>query len=648
MSSILTCSRHFCSMKHIIIGTAGHVDHGKTWLIKSLSGIDTDRLKEEKKRGITIDLGFAYMSAPDGSVIGIIDVPGHEKFIRNMLAGIGGIDIVLLVVAADEGVMPQTLEHLEIMSLLDIKQGIIVITKADLADEEWLQLVESDVREAVAGTFLEDSPCMRVSALTGEGMAELRELVYNFAAQAGDKNNDPAFLRIPIDRVFTMQGFGTVITGTLTSGMLESGTEVGIYPQELKAKVRSIEVHGKSVERAYAGQRTAVNLSNIDKDQIERGNVIAAEGSVSVTDLIDVKIINLKDSQRVIEDGSRLHLHYGAAETLCRVVLLEGKPLSPGDSGYAQLMTAEPIAVRSGDLFVLRYFSPVETVGGGRILNARPAKHKRKDEAVLAALRLRESGSVMQKLEQTMRDEAREFPDISDLSLRLGISREETGEMLRELAEKKRAVRLDSEVYAHIDYVNTVRDAAFGILDEYYDKNPLLSRMPREEFRSKLLAKLRTKDAKALDRLLGYLIGAGDLDADSASLAKGGYKVEFSEVQRKLMDELAAMYKSAAHESPDIEELLVGRKDKAECRKLIDAMCAEGRLTRLSGTYCMDSEVLENIVAQVKAKIELDGFVTLAELRDKLGTSRKYALLILEYCDSLKLTVLQGDRRVFY
>ncbi len=635
-------------MKNIIIGTAGHVDHGKTWLIRALSGIDTDRLKEEKKRGITIDLGFAYMSAPGGTTIGIIDVPGHEKFIRNMLAGIGGIDIVLLVVAADEGVMPQTVEHLDIMRLLDIKRGIIVITKADLAEEEWLQLIESDVRDAVAGTFLEEAPCMRVSALTGEGIGELRELVYEFALQAGEKNNDPALLRIPIDRVFTMQGFGTVITGTLTSGMLENGSEVSIYPQGLKAKVRSIQVHGKTLERAYAGQRTAVNLANIEKNQIERGNVIAAEGSLSVTDLIDVKLINLADSQRVIEDGSRLHLHYGAAETLCRVVLLEGGALNPGESGYAQLMTWEPIAVRNGDLFVLRYFSPVETVGGGKILNARPAKHRRRDEAVLKALRLRESGSTLDRLEQTMCDEAREFPDSSALSLKLGISREEVNKMLAELVREGKIVRLDENVYVHLDYVNKVKDAAFAVLQGYYDKNPLLSRMPREEFRSKLLAKLRLKNQKPLDRLMGYLVGTGDLNANSSSVGEADYEVEFSEAQRKLMDELAVLYKAAAHESPDIDELLSGRRNKAECRKLIDAMCAEGRLTRLPGGTCMDSEVLEEIVAKIKAKIEREGFITLAELRDMLGTSRKYALMILEYCDSLKLTVLQGDRRVFY
>ena len=308
-------------MRNVIVGTAGHVDHGKTCLIKALTGIDADRLKEEKQRGITIELGFADLQAPDGTDIGIIDVPGHEKFIRNMLAGIGGIDLVLLVVAADEGVMPQTVEHLDIMKLLNIRRGILVITKADLAaDGDWLDMVESDVRDAVKGSFLENAPCVRVSAQTGQGIDELKSLIFEEVAKTAEKNNNPALLRIPMDRVFTIQGFGTVITGTLTQGSIRTGDEVTVYPEGLPAKVRNLQVHGKMVEAAYAGQRTAVNLTGVRKEDIARGNVLAAKGSLMPASMIDVKLQVLSDSKRSVLNGSRLHLHYGSAQVLCKFV----------------------------------------------------------------------------------------------------------------------------------------------------------------------------------------------------------------------------------------------------------------------------------------------------------------------------------------
>ena len=318
-------------MKNVIVGTAGHVDHGKTCLIKALTGIDADRLKEEKQRGITIELGFADMQAPDGTDIGIIDVPGHEKFIRNMLAGIGGIDLVLLVVAADEGVMPQTVEHLDIMKLLKIRSSIIVITKTDMVEEvaagmpakDWLDMIETDVRAAVKDSFLENAPCLRVSAQTGEGIEELKQLIFSEAAKVGEKNSNPALLRIPMDRVFTIQGFGTVITGTLVQGMIRTGQDVTIYPEGLDAKVRNLQVHGKMVDAAYAGQRTAVNLTGVRKEDIARGNVLAAKDSLKTSSMIDVKLQVLEDSKRTLLTGSRLHLHYGSAQTLCKAVLLD-------------------------------------------------------------------------------------------------------------------------------------------------------------------------------------------------------------------------------------------------------------------------------------------------------------------------------------
>ena len=636
-------------MRNVIVGTAGHVDHGKTCLIKALTGIDADRLKEEKQRGITIELGFADMQAPDGTDIGIIDVPGHEKFIRNMLAGIGGIDLVLLVVAADEGVMPQTVEHLDIMKLLNIRRGILVITKADLAaDGDWLDMVESDVREAVKGSFLENAPCVRVSSQTGQGIEELKALIFEEVAKTAEKNCNPALLRIPMDRVFTIQGFGTVITGTLTQGMIRTGDEVTVYPEGIDAKVRNLQVHGKMVDAAYAGQRTAVNLTGVRKEDIARGNVLAAKNSLTPASMIDVRLQVLSDSKRTVLNGSRLHLHYGSAQALCKAVLLDRDALNPGESCYAQLRTEEPVVVKQGDPFVVRYYSPVETVGGGVVLNANAPKHKRGDEAVLKALAIRESGDDAAQMEQVLRDESKTFPGAEKLAKQLGLSESEAEKQLKTLAAQGKAVLLADNTYVHQDYVNYIKETSFAILEAYYAKNPLLAAMPREELRSKLGGQVRVTDAKRLDLILQYLGGTGALTLTPATAGKQGYAVNFTKAQLRLMDEIAKIYKDAGCESPDPDEVFAGRKDKEECKRLIAAMCADGRLTRVQNKFCLDSAFLQQTVAWIREKIETDGSVTLAELRDHLDTSRKYALMILEYCDNAKITRLQDDRRIFY
>lgn len=379
-------------MNYVIVGTAGHVDHGKTCLIKALTGVDTDRLKEEKKRGITIELGFAGMTAPDGTDIGIIDVPGHEKFIKNMLAGIGGIDLVLLVVAADEGIMPQTAEHFDILKLLNIKKGIIVMTKADLVEEEWLDMVTSDLLDLVKGSFLEDAEIVPVSAHTGQNIEVLRNKIFDAVSTSSKRNNNPALFRLPIDRVFTIDGFGTVVTGTLLEGMVKVGQDITIYPSGMTAKIRNLQVHDQKVETAYAGQRTAINLAGIKKEELDRGQVLAAPNSLKPTKMVDVNLKVLSDTKREIINGSRLHLYCGSNEVLCKVVLLDRDKLLAGESCYAQLRTEEDIVVKKGDLFVVRYYSPLETVGGGTILDANALKHKRYDEKVLAALSIKETG----------------------------------------------------------------------------------------------------------------------------------------------------------------------------------------------------------------------------------------------------------------
>ena len=379
-------------MKHVIIGTAGHVDHGKTLLIKALTGIDTDRLVEEKKRGITIELGFAQQDWPDGTQAGIVDVPGHERFIRNMLAGAGGVDLAMLVIAADDGVMPQTVEHLNILTLLGIKDGLIVITKADTVDPEWLEMMREEIREKTEGSFLEGKPIVAVSAYTGQGIPELKEMLRRLVREAEEKSLRIPF-RLPIDRVFSVEGFGTVVTGTLIEGAVNEGDLAELIPSGAQTRIRNLQVHGKNVETAYAGQRVAINLAGLKKEDIQRGNSVAKPGSVRVSRMLDVRLQNLRDSGRIIKNDSQVHLFHGAAELLAKVVLFGQDELKPGESCYAQLRLTETIATKNGDRFVIRFFSPLETIGGGVILDDQPRRHKRSDPNIQRILQLKETGS---------------------------------------------------------------------------------------------------------------------------------------------------------------------------------------------------------------------------------------------------------------
>ena len=378
-------------MKHVIIGTAGHVDHGKTLLVKALTGIDTDRLVEEKKRGITIELGFAHLDFDDGTQAGIVDVPGHEKFTKHRRAGAGGLGRGSLVVADDEGFMPQTVEPLGILSLLGIQDGLVVITKCDMAAPEWVEMVKEDVRTHVEGTFLEGKPVFTVSAYTGQGIPELRQALKELVQKAAEKNMRTPF-RLPIDRVFSVDGFGTVVTGTLIEGSVSNGDMAEILPGGVQARVRNLQVHDRDVETAYAGQRVAINLAGVKKADLGRGDVIARPGSVRTSLMLDARLQNLKNSQRTILSGSQVHLYHGSAVRLCKVVLLDRDALQPGESCYAQLRLTEEIAAKRGDRFVIRFYSPLETIGGGVVLDDLPRRHKRGDQAVLEALAIRESG----------------------------------------------------------------------------------------------------------------------------------------------------------------------------------------------------------------------------------------------------------------
>ena len=371
-------------MKNIIVGTAGHIDHGKTTLIRALTGRNTDRWEEEQRRGITIDLGFTWFDLPSGNRVGIIDVPGHEKFVNNMVAGVVGMDLVLLVIAADEGIMPQTREHVDILGLLGIEKCIIVLNKCDLVDEDWLEMVKEDIREELKGSFCEGAPMVEVSSVTGAGLDKLVSLIERMAEEEVAPKDTDTIPRLPIDRVFSISGFGTIVTGTLISGRIRKEDQLEIYPVNKTCKIRSIQVHGRDAEECFAGQRVAINLSNIKKSEIRRGCVLAPVNSMKNTMMLDVRLRVLPSSNRVIDNRTRLHLFTGTSEVLCRAVLLDKEEIGPGESGLAQLRLEEEIAVRRGDRFIVRFYSPMETIGGGVVIEANPAKKKRFDERAIS------------------------------------------------------------------------------------------------------------------------------------------------------------------------------------------------------------------------------------------------------------------------
>lgn len=632
-------------MHNVIVGTAGHVDHGKTCLIKALTGIDTDRLKEEKKRGITIELGFADMPNPYGQHIGIIDVPGHERFVRNMLAGVGGIDLVLLVIAADEGVMPQTIEHFEILKMLGIEKGIVVLTKADLVDEAWLELVPEDVRQTIQGTFLEKAPVIAVSSHTGQNIEELKQLICNLAADVKNRRLDPSLLRIPIDRVFTIGGFGTVITGTLTEGQISVGNEVQVYPGDQTAKVRSLQVHGNMVETAYAGQRTAVNLLGIKKEDLERGNVLAAKGSLKQTMMVDVKIKMFDDSKRLLRNESRVHLYYGSAEALCKVILLDKEVLENGQQGYAQLRLEEEIAVRKGDRFIIRFYSPVETIGGGQILDASPIKHKRNREDVLTGLAIKEQGDQERVLEQTLLENRKQMAGIKDLATKLGITTGEFESRLATLIEGQTAIKISGELAVHRDTLEEINGVAVSMLKEYHTKHPISEGMQKGEFRKRLSDKCRIPDLKIVDQLLRQLGIAGVLKETNGRVQLPDFHVVYSEEHRKLHQRIEEKYLASGYQVPEMDEMISAEKDKNLAREMVEAMASEGILKKIDFQLFMHKTHWEEAMRLLRTHMEKKGSITLAEYRDLLGASRKYAVMILEYLDEQNITVLTNDFR---
>ena len=635
-------------MKNIIVGTAGHVDHGKTCLIKALTGMDTDRLKEEKKRGITIENGFADMIY-GGYNISIIDVPGHERFINNMLMGIGGIDMVLLVIGLDEGVMPQTVEHFQILTMLGINRGIIVYTKRDLAeDEEWIELVKDDARSLVKGTFMENAPEIEVSALENYNIDRLKELIVENIDDSALKNDSRELFRLPVDRVFTISGFGTVVTGTLMEGSIRVGDEMMVYPSEKPVKVRNVQVHNQQAEAAYAGQRTAINAGGMKKEELERGSVLACSGSMETTMMLDVSLKLFDDIDRAVLNNSRVHFYCGSSQVLGKVVLLDRDAAEKGDRVYAQIRTEEPVAFRMNDRFIIRFYSPVVTIGGGRILEVSPAKHKRNDPKVLEALRIKDEGTPEEVAELIIKEKSSSLITAKYLSLKMRLGFERGDDLVKKLIEEGKIRLIKNEYLMHRDYIAVICRAAASILAEYHSKNQLSPGMGREELKSRLEQELRINDRKIIDDLMLIMEEEKVLKSSGQTVCGYDFKISYSPEMQKLRDRIYKAYKEGRYEMPTVEDILQSEKDEANSRHVIDAMASEGLLVRLSHQYYIEKEAFDSALAGLTAKLSEDGSITLAEFRDMLGTSRKFAMAILDYLDQQKITRKEGDARVSY
>ena len=630
-------------MKHVIIGTAGHVDHGKTLLVKALTGIDTDRLVEEKKRGITIELGFAHLDFDDGTQAGIVDVPGHEKFIKNMLAGAGGIDLAMLVVAADEGFMPQTEEHLGILSLLGIQDGLVVITKCDMADPEWVEMVKEDVRTHVEGTFLEGKPVFTVSAYTGQGIPELRQALKELVQKAAEKNMRTPF-RLPIDRVFSVDGFGTVVTGTLIEGSVSNGDMAEILPGGVQARVRNLQVHDRDVETAYAGQRVAINLAGVKKADLGRGDVIARPGSVRTSLMLDARLQNLKNSQRTILSGSQVHLYHGSAVRLCKVVLLDRDALQPGESCYAQLRLTEEIAAKRGDRFVIRFYSPLETIGGGVVLDDLPRRHKRGDQAVLEALAIRESGSGDDQLVQLVAEHGHSLPTLEKLAAPQNLDREELGRSLEELTSAGKVLQPLPGRYLAASVFDAIWDSCRGLLEQYHRQNPLHAGMKVAELRQKLL---KNTDQAVADAILAALAREGKIKAVADRYALADFAVHLTKRQSAIREKLLQTYRKAGLEVPGLDEVIASfpPAEQGDCRQVVESLVSGGGLVMLTPQLCLHSQVYAQVCDKTRDFMAEHQELTLEEFRDLLGTSRKYALAVLEYYDKNKILKKDGDVR---
>lgn len=631
-------------MKQIILGTAGHIDHGKTSLIKTVTGIDTDRLKEEKLRGITIELGFASMELPSGQHLGIVDVPGHEKFVKNMVAGATGIDIVAMVIAADEGVMPQTKEHMEICALLDIKHGFVALTKIDLVDEDWLELVTEDIRDFVQGTFLEDTPIVPLSSVTGKGLPEFTTILDTLSTRIPDRPPTSIF-RLPVDRVFTMKGFGTVITGTLISGRVQVGDTIMIYPSGIKSKVRGIQVHNESVSEARAGIRTAINFQGLEKTSVNRGEVVSNPGVLVSSYMLDVSFHFLAGNKKPIKNRTRVRFHAGTGEVLGNLIFLDREELLPGETAVAQIRLDSPMAHVKDDRFVIRSYSPVRTIGGGHILNPIPQKHKRFKTDIIKGLQGIVSYSPEEIISYHINESGYEGISNSDLKIMTNIHEKKLQNTIQTLLSKKEAILSDREnqIYIHNNSVEKLKKDASFYLDNYHSTNPLKAGMSKEELKSKFPPSL---NSKLFNLIMNEMIKDNKITQEEDTVRLSSHTVSLGIDQKHIREKILKTYKKSGLTPPYFKELSkILDINPAAAKDVLMLLIDNGLIIKVKDDLYFFSEAVNDLKKSLVDFLLSHGEITTPQFKDLAGVSRKYLIPLIEYFDSNNITIRIGDIR---
>lgn len=637
-------------MREIVLGTAGHVDHGKTSFIRALTGIETDRLKEEKKRGITIELGFAYLDLPCGHRLGIVDVPGHEKFVKNMVAGVTGMDLLAFIIAADEGIMPQTREHFDICRLLGVERGFVVITKMDLVEEDWLEMVIEEVREFCVGSFLEEAPIIAVSSQTGDGMDQVVDTI---DAMVVEHHFNEVFgpFRLPIDRVFAMKGFGAVVTGTSISGRTTIGEDLRLYPGETKAKVRGIQVHSESVEVVEAGHRTAINLQGTEKEEIGRGMVLATVDSLEPSYMLDCSLSYLPSASKPLKHRTRVRVHLGTDELIGRVSLLDRDQLQPGEEAPVQLLLESETAVWPGDRYVIRSYSPVATIGGGVVLgNVSPRKRKRlaeKDQSYnIEIFNTLSKGSPEEICLLHLKESGMAGLTAGDLAVRLGVFGKHLDKILNVPLSTKQMVVVDSVSKRFVDQsiAQEVVDGIVSFLESYHQANPLKDGLSKEEVRSGFQ---QFVDPKVFNYCLNDLLRKKVVVQEESVIHMAGHEVALKADEQQLQRDLMTWYRENGLTAPTVKETFAHFHEYPDglVKEVLALLLKEGKLLKISETLYFSAEPLKRLQDDVVSFIKKEGEIDAPRFKTLSGLTRKFSIPILEYFDRIKLTIRVGDVR---
>ncbi|MBU4317745.1 MAG: selenocysteine-specific translation elongation factor [Proteobacteria bacterium] len=631
-------------MKQIILGTAGHIDHGKTSLVKALTGTDTDRLKEEKERGITIELGFASLDLPGGRHLSIVDVPGHEKFVKNMVAGASGIDMVAMIIAADEGVMPQTREHLEICALLGIRYGLVVLTKADMVDEEWLELAKEDVMDFVQGTFLEDRPMISVSSTTGAGIPELLKALDDLTNEVPERSATALF-RLPVDRVFTMKGFGTVITGSLISGKIRVGETIMVYPSGVTSKVRGIQAHNDSVEEAHAGMRTAINFQGLEKASVNRGDILARPGTLKPNFMADLDFKYLKSNVKPLKNRTRVRFHTGTSEIPGNLILLDREDIKPGESAVVQIRLDEPVNIVKDDRFVVRSYSPVRTIGGGNILNPIPEKHKRFSPEINEGLETLIQGSPEDLIAFHVKTSGVSGLSFSDLILMTNLPEKALSQAVQSLLSDKTLILTDKEnqVYIHRDTSLAIQEQVRRYLTDFHEIQPLKPGMSKEELKSKFPL---IPNAKLFNQTLDRMVKDNHIVIAEDVVRLANHKISLGVDQTKVRDTILKTYRDSGLAPPYFRDVAKEMDmDPQSVKDVLMHLVEEGVIIKTKDDLYFYRSAMEDLKQRIIDFLENHGEITIPQFKELTGASRKYLIPLIEYFDAEKLTIRVGDIR---